>query len=94
MKLLGLPLELCSDKVLRVVGDNMGKTINIDDSYRHFVYITMVCMLVEMDLKEDLLESIEIVVRGITDIQMVDSIRIPFRCARVHIYGLSMEECM
>ena len=54
--------------------------IDIDESFKVSTYQTMVRILVEVDIGEDLTKSIEIVVGHIVHTQFLDYYKIPFRC--------------
>ena len=48
----------------------------------------------ELDIKEELLECIEIEMEKTIHKQIVDYVKIPFQCGRCHVYGHILENCV
>ena len=56
------PLELWSKVVLRAIGESFSKFIVVDESVQGSLSINMAKILVKIDFKQGLFESIELVV--------------------------------
>jgi hypothetical protein len=52
VKLLGLPIELWIENTIRDLGDSLGITIDIHESYKYRLYRIVAQILVGIDLRE------------------------------------------
>jgi hypothetical protein len=76
-----------------VIGNSLGTFVDFDVNYKSTESMTMRKILVELDLKEWLLESIHIEVEKWKYTWILDYIQVSFQCARCHLYGHVMEDC-
>jgi hypothetical protein len=74
LKMLSLPLEFWSLDILKAIGNNIGSFIKVDGSYLNMNSWAIDCTLVEVDLKEDLVEDIVIEVGNMTFLSVAQGV--------------------
>lgn len=76
------------------IGNALGTFYEVDKSYCDSGYMGMARILVELDLKGSLADSM--IIRRKSEIihQSIDYEGIPFRCARCYVYGHLVAKCL
>eukprot|EP01018_Ginkgo_biloba_P039380 Gb_12932 [translate_table: standard] len=93
VKLPGLPLEFWSLEVFKAIGNVLGHFVEADMSFITSGLMVTTHILVQMDLREGLAESLELK-KGLHSLtQPLDYSSVPFRCNRCHKYGHLAAEC-
>jgi hypothetical protein len=93
IKLPNLPKEFWSDKGFRAIGEVLGNYIIVDKRYKSSNYCWVAQILVDVDPRNGLYESMDIVLGDKTYTQQLDYLHLPFRCARCHHVGHMHAEC-
>lgn len=87
IQLPGLPLHFWSEDVFRRIGDAISTYMDHDKSYLQTGMMAYARILVNLDTRGGLLESITIQWRETTRKQNIDYEGIPYRCRRCHKVG-------
>jgi hypothetical protein len=87
IKLPGIPMEFWIVQYLCVIGNQLGKTILMDDSFLYEGYRSIARILVDLDVSRGIFETIDLVFKEKRYSQMLDYVNIPFLCLRCHLYG-------
>eukprot|EP01018_Ginkgo_biloba_P010712 Gb_14385 [translate_table: standard] len=90
VKLPGLPLDFWSNEVFKEIGNSLGSFIEVDMSLVDTNAMSVVRILVSFDLREGLGDNILIQKGELVHNQVLDYVKIPFRCGRCH--NLASEE--
>ena len=86
VKLHLFPMELWNDDSLKDIGKNLSKFIMSDDSYKIESARSISKILVEIDVRVGLYESIVFDLGHFKKTQTLYCGKFPFRCVRVHVY--------
>jgi hypothetical protein len=89
----GLPLYLWNEKSLMAIGNSLGRFISVDPKTLVGPDKKLVRILVELDLHEGLLETLDIDWRGHLTRQKLDYLDIPFRCSLCRQTGHLRKTC-
>jgi hypothetical protein len=88
-----LPLHLWTAKSLEAIGNSLGRFISIDKEAIATPAKKVARVLVELDIHEGLLESIDIEWRNHLTCQKLDYLGIPFRCTFCRRTGHLRKHC-
>jgi hypothetical protein len=88
-----LPLYLWNEKSLMAIGNTLGRFISLDSKLLTRPNKKMARLLVELDIHEGLLETLDIEWRGRTTRQKIDYLGIPFRCTLCRQTGHLRKSC-
>jgi hypothetical protein len=88
-----LPLHLWNEKSLEAIGNTLGCFISVDKEAIVAPVKMVAKVLVELDIHEGLLESIDIEWRGHHTRQKLDYLGIPFRCTLCRQTGHLRKHC-
>jgi hypothetical protein len=94
IKIPGPVLELWDDKFMWDLSKFLGHTASVESSYKKSVYFLVARVLLDIDLKEGLEESIEIAIGDKVITHILDYPNIPFHGVRCHNYGHMVIDCM
>lgn len=72
------------------MGNRIGKTLLVDQSYKFHAESTLAKVLVSVELSLGLPDFIEIILGDFRFLQVLDYINIPLRCGRFNVYGDSI----
>lgn len=78
--MLGLPLELLSDRALEEIGNALVKFVYVDEGFLDSKDKRMERVLVKMDINKGLFLEINISLGSRSFVQPLDYWKIPFRC--------------
>lgn len=92
-RLPGLPLHFWLEDVFIRIGDAIGTYMDHDKSYQQTGMMAYARILVNLDRRGGLLESITIQWRETTRKQIIDYEGIPYRCRRCHKVGHLYRDC-
>eukprot|EP01018_Ginkgo_biloba_P032904 Gb_28853 [translate_table: standard] len=93
VKLPSLPLEFWSLEVFKAIGNVLGHFVEVDMFFITSGLVVITRILVRMDLREGLAESLELK-KGLHSLtQPLDYSGVPFRCNRCQKYGHLVVEC-
>ena len=84
-KLPYLPLVLCSEVLIREIGNKIGKFIAWVQPNE--TLLSCACICVEVNLEEGLLEVVQHSLEGWNHIQVLVYEQLPFKCNSFHAYG-------
>jgi hypothetical protein len=93
IKLSSLPLEWWTIYSLKAIGNMIGKTLAVDDSFLTLPKWFIARVLVEMDMSGGFFELIDLVVGGHKFIQILNYVNVPFRCVKCHMIGHVLAKC-
>jgi hypothetical protein len=93
VKLPRLPLQCWTNKILRNLGDSIGKTLDVNYSHKTSSLRMVENILVEVDIKEGLVDNIKIIMGAHTHKKIMDYMRIPLICVKCHSYRHVADEC-
>jgi hypothetical protein len=88
-----LPLHLSNTKALQAIGNSLGRFISVDSVALAAPVKRVAKVLVELDIHEGVLESIDIEWRGHNTRQKLDYLGIPFRCTLCRQTGHLGKSC-
>lgn len=91
--LWGFPIHLWSHKVLMDVGNLLGKSVFMEDTMLLGMDKCCAKILVEIDISHGLPDTVDIVWKGTSFVQLVDYLYLPFRCLNCHETGHLIKQC-
>jgi hypothetical protein len=93
IKLPNLPLDFWMDSDLKAIGKVLGTFITFDTSYKSCKFHSVAQILVALDLRQGLYESMELVIGDKSYTQTLDYLNVPFCCSRCHKVGRLLVDC-
>jgi hypothetical protein len=88
-----LPLVFWNETVLISIGNQIGKFLSCETGWAKKVERHWAQVQIEVDLKEGLMDEIELVWGEFKWVQKIDYWRVPFRCFGCHQVGHLQAEC-
>lgn len=89
-----LPLQFWLDDVFRCIGDNLGIYLDHDRSYMETDSLAIARILVHLDTREGLVDSLRLQFQDIIRWQTIDYEGIPFQCIRCHKMEHLYKDCL
>jgi len=93
VRLPALPLQYWEDFHLRGIGNMLGTVLDVDLSFMKTHIKQVARVLVSINIREGLAESIKLKWGPEVIVQLLDYENVPFRCRRCHAYGHPIAEC-
>lgn len=81
------------DVGLKDMGDSLGTFTALDESYKLSNARSVAHILVDLDVRQGLFESINIVMGDMSYVQILDYVNIPFRCSWCRRVGHILVDC-
>ena len=78
---------------LKAIGKVLGTFITFDTSYKSCKFHSVAQILVALDLRQGLYESMELVIGDKSYTQTLDYLNVPFCCSRCHKVGRLLVDC-
>jgi hypothetical protein len=89
----GFPLDFWSREALEAIGNKLGSFVKLEPNWDSKKDRRWAWIMIEVDIREGLVGSIDLVYVGITWHQKVDYWRLPFRCHGCHEIGHIHSQC-
>jgi len=93
VRMPALPLQYWNEFHLRGIGNMLGTVMDVDLSFLKTHVKQVARVLVSINIREGLAETIKLKWGPDVIIQILDYENVPFRCRRCHAYGHPISEC-
>jgi hypothetical protein len=93
IKLPKCTLEFWNENTFWANGEVLGKFTAVDDSYKSCGFRSIAQILVELDPRNGLYESMDLQYGDKKLTQILDYVNMPFCCVRCHIVGHVVKDC-
>jgi len=93
VRMPALPLQYWNEFHLRGIGNMLGTCLDVDLSFLKTHVKQVARVLVSINIREGLAETIKLKWGPDVIIQILDYENVPFRCRRCHAYGHPISEC-
>lgn len=93
VRLPGLHVHLWTSSFFQLLGNHMGKFIDVDYSFKLTGEMAMASILVLLDLREGLVSNVNMTSKFGDFTQILDYEGVPFRCHRCHLVNHLVAQC-